>query len=106
MRLGYNKYRNKPCVIDGHRFPSIREGRRYQELRILEKAGEITDLKLQIKFPLWVNGDLVCTYIADFIYKTKSGKDVTEDSKGVLTPVYRIKKNLMWAINRIQVRET
>lgn len=92
-------------VIDGLRFASQREGRRYQELCLLQKAGEITNLQCQVRFPLPVNGDLVCTYVADFTYRTKEGIDVVTDAKGVMTDVYKIKKKLMWSIYRIIIEE-
>ena len=100
-----SKYRAKPCVIDGLRFASQKEGRRYQELKLLAKAGQISDLECQVKFPLEVNGIKVCTYIADFIYRTKDRRVITEDVKGVLTPVYRLKKKLMLAIKGITISE-
>src|SRR6185369_7689355 len=79
------KYRNVPSVIDGIRFASKREAHRYCELKMLEKAGEISALRLQPRYPLTVNGLHVCTYVGDFQYTTSEGRIVTEDSKGVRT---------------------
>jgi hypothetical protein len=101
----YNKDRNKPTFVDGKRFASKKEAQRYSDLRLLEIAGEISKLKCQVKFPLWVEGELVCTYIADFSY-LENGVYKVEDVKGVKTPAYKIKKNLMWALNHIAIRET
>jgi hypothetical protein len=101
-----NKYRNKPTYVDRIRFDSKKEARRWQDLCLLQQAGEITGLVRQIRFPLCVNGVRVCTYVADFTYREKDGRDIVEDTKGVKTPVYRIKANLMWAIHRIEIRET
>jgi len=68
-------------------------------LRLLERAGEISNLELQPKFPITVNGTKVCTYIADFAYFTPKEK-IVEDVKGVLTPMYRLKKKLTEAVYR------
>lgn len=92
-----HKYRAKPVTIDGIRFASQAEGKRYQELKVLESAGDITHLELQPKYTIVINGVKVCTYIADFRYRTKTGA-VTEDVKGMLTPVYRLKKKIVEAM--------
>jgi hypothetical protein len=87
-------------------FASKREYARYQDLKLMEKAGEITELACQPGFRLEVNGDLICTYKADFSYRDKQGMPVTEDVKGVRTPVYRIKAKLMRALYGITILET
>lgn len=51
VRLKTHKYSAKSMEVDGHKFPSKREARRYQELVLLAKAGEIDDLELQPRFP-------------------------------------------------------
>lgn len=93
----WNKFRAKRCEHDGIKFASMAEGRRYLELRMEEAAGLISDLKLQVKFPLEVCGIKVCTYIADFVYY-RDGKEVVEDKKGMRTPVFNLKKKLFEAI--------
>ena len=93
-----NKYRNKPVKIDGIRFASIAEGRRYSELKLLERAKEIRALELQPSYPLSVNGHHICTYIADFRYFER-GRTVVEDVKGFKTPEYEIKSKLFMALN-------
>lgn len=100
------KYRNKIVEVDGHRFDSIAEARRYGELMFLASAGEITELQLQPKFPLVVNGELVCTYVADFSYVTR-GYIVVEDVKSgpTRTRAYRIKVKLLKALMGITVTE-
>lgn len=101
-----SKYRAIPTVIDGIRFASKKEARRYEELKLLKRAGAIDMVGMQPKFPLEVNGQLICTYIADFQYlDVKSQKVVTEDCKGMKTPVYRLKKKLMKAIHGIEIKE-
>lgn len=100
-----SKYHNKKDQIDGHTFDSRAEARRYEALRMLTKAGVITDLMLQVKFPLVVNGIKIANYIADFVY-LENGRKVVEDSKGVKTSVYKLKKRLMKAIYNIDILET
>lgn len=100
-----NKYGAKKTTIDGHKFDSLAEGRRYNVLKILEKAGEITDLELQPRHDLVVNGKKCGFYKADFRY-TENGKVVVEDVKGMKTPVYNLKKKLVKAIYDIDIYET
>lgn len=101
-----NKYRNQPIVVDGIRFASKREAKRYGELKLLEKIGEIEDLELQPKFSLDVNGIHICFYVGDFSYFDKSSEqEVVEDAKGVKTPEYKLKKKLMWAVWEIEIKE-
>jgi hypothetical protein len=102
-----NKYGNRKVEFDGHLFDSLKELRRYKELRLLEKAKRISQLELQPKFALEVNGVSVCTYVADFHYwDHDTSRWVVEDSKGVRTPVYRLKKKLMKACLGIDILET
>ena len=96
-----SKYHAEPCVIDGIRFASKLEGRRYQQLKLMERAGEIFDLTRQNKYSLHApNGTVVGYYVADFVYmrgKDMRGKVVIEDAKGVLTPLCRWKLKHMAA---------
>lgn len=94
--MSYSKYRAQPTVIDGIRFASKAEGRRYGELRLLEKAGRISELKLQPRYPLnGEDGTKVATYVADFEYVDAfDGRVATEDVKGVVTPTFRLKQKL------------
>lgn len=91
------KYHSKKTFVDGIRFDSKREAARYTELKLLEKAGELKELKLQVPFCLFVNNFKICTYKADFVYEA-DGKKVVEDVKGFKTPVYRLKKKLFEAL--------
>lgn len=75
------KYLNKPQRVDGEYFASKKELARWQDLKLLEKAGKITDLKRQVTFPLIVNGYLVGKYRADAVY-VENGKKIIEDVKG------------------------
>ena len=99
-----SKWRNVRTTVDGIRFASQREARRYAELKIELRTGEITDLKLQKRFALRVNGVHVCAYVADFVYRRK-GSRVVEDAKGKATDVYKIKRALMRAIYGIEIVE-
>ena len=63
-----NKYGAISTEVDGIKFHSKKESVRYNELRLLEKAGEIKELKLQVKFELVKNGHLIESYYADFTY--------------------------------------
>ena len=100
-----NKFRNKPTEVDGIRFASKREANRYSELKLLERAKVIKDLQLQVRFPLKINDQLICTYVADFQY-LENGKQVVEDTKGVKTREYILKKKLMLALYQISILET
>ena len=97
----YNKYKNIRTKYDGINFASKKEKIRYQELKLLEKAGKIKDLELQPEFILQSgftdrdeNKYRRITYRADFAYKEK-GKEIIEDCKGVKTEVYKIKKKML-----------
>lgn len=101
----HRKYRNQPTEVDGIRFDSGKEARRWSELKLLERAGRISNLTRQVKFSLDVNGIHICNYFADFCYD-ENGDVITEDCKGVRTKDYRLKAKLMLAIYRIKIRET
>jgi hypothetical protein len=100
-----HKYGARKTVVDGITFDSAREAKRYGELKLLERAGQITHLELQPKFPLIVNGRKVAEYRADFSYLEIGGASVVEDVKGVRTPVYVLKAKLVEALYGFQVRE-
>lgn len=94
-----SKYHAKPVTIDGIRFASTLEGRRYQDLKLMERGGLITHLDCQVKYPLKVGkfGAVVGYYIADFVYRDLGGSEIIEDAKGVLTPLCRWKLKHMEA---------
>lgn len=108
------KYRNRKVTVDGIMFDSVREARRYGELKLLEKGGYISNLRLQVPFELLPNqkdidGNVIerkVRYIADFVYfDRQKGQEVVEDAKGVRTDVYRLKKKLMLDKYGIQIKE-
>ena len=90
------KYRNKPVMIDGIRFDSQAEGKRWHQLLMLEKAGVIYNLRRQVWHELKAaNGAIACRYRADFDYHdTSTGEPVTEDVKGVETRDFKLKAKL------------
>lgn len=104
-----NKYRAQPTIVDGIRFASKREARRYADLKLLERAGEISHLELQPAFKLAIDGRPVlirsegypngrqAKYVADFAY-WDGEKRVVEDSKGVRTPEFKLKKAIVEAM--------
>ena len=100
------KYRNVRTVVDGIEFDSKKEAKRYQELKLLEKAKQIFTLATQPRYSLTVNNQLICTYVADFEYSNLLGDVTVEDVKGVRTEAYRIKRKLMKAIYGIDILET
>lgn len=94
-----SKYRNRKTIIDGITFDSKGEANRYCELKLLERAGEISDLTLQPKYMLQESfkkgkkTHRAITYVADFQYQ-ENGKTIIEDYKGMETEVFRIKRKL------------
>lgn len=111
-----NKYNAKRITIDGKTFDSKKEANRYSELKLLEKAGAISDLETQVTFDLIPkqvddSGKVVeraCTYKADFVY-TENGKRVVEDVKGYkynnAYQLFVIKRKLMLLCYGIRIRE-
>ena len=105
------KYKAQKKTIDGITFASAKEANRYEELKLLQKAGKIQGLQMQVKFELIpaqrINGKLVeraCTYKADFVY-IEDGKKVVEDTKGFRTKDYIIKRKLMLYVHGIRIKE-
>jgi len=99
------KYHAKKTTLDGITFDSLMEARRYGELKLLLRNGEIDQLEVHPVYPLVVNDKRIGKYIADFKYM-ENGREVVEDVKGVLTAVYRLKKKLMQAIYGTNILET
>lgn len=107
------KYRNKRVIIDGITFDSKKEAARWQSLKLLERAGEITELQRQVVFVLERAAVLdgrtkpAIKFIADFVYR-KNGKLIVEDAKSPITrkcPAYRIKRHLMVTRHGLDVCE-
>lgn len=96
--MSYRKYNARKTVVDGITFDSKKEARRYSELKLMEKAGDIYNLELQPRFLLQdkfrYKGEPFrkVEYIADFRYTDKTGATVVEDVKGYKTETYNLKK--------------
>lgn len=122
-----SKYGARKVMLDGILFDSRKEARRYRELKLLERAGQISNLELQKVFELipaqyapsnevYQRGEKkgqpkrgeciekAVTYIADFCY-TENGKSIVEDTKGVRTKDYIIKRKLMLYVHGIRIVE-
>lgn len=102
-----NKFNAQKTEVDGITFHSLKEARRYGELKLLERAGKVSELALQVKMPIEINGKHICNYFADFVYTDIATNKVTiEDTKGVRTPLYKLKKKLVEAQYRVTILET
>ena len=98
----YNKYHNKKIDTPDGKFDSKFEYEEWCRLKLLEKAGEIKDLRRQVSITLTpkhkLNGSLIreSSYIADFYY-IENDNEILVDTKGFETPEYKIKKKfLLW----------
>lgn len=98
------KYGNVKVELDGHKFDSKREARRYQDLKLMEKVHQISNLVVHPRWRIFIKGQEICDYIGDFEYEI-DGCIVVEDTKGFRTAVYRIKKKLMKAAYGIEIVE-
>lgn len=125
--MTYRKYKNRKIIVDGIKFDSKKEATRYKELKTLERAGIIHDLQRQVKYVLipaqyeesdeiYVKGknkrehkkkliERECSYYADFVYE-RCGEIVVEDTKGMRTAEYIIKRKLMLYVHNIKIKET
>lgn len=110
-----SKYNAKKVTIDGITFDSKKEAARYQELKLMERAGLIKDLELQPEYELIAayrrqDGKHIqaIRYRADFRYlDLRTSKRIVEDVKGMKTQVYLIKKKLLlWRYPEINFIET
>ena len=118
-----NKYHARRYMIVDQMFDSKKEAGRWQELKLLERAGEISHLQRQVKYVLIpaqyeVSGytksgkekknllERECAYVADFVYhELASNEVVVEDVKGFKTKDYIIKRKLMLYVHGIRIRE-
>lgn len=96
---GYAKYRNRKTIVDGIKFDSKKESARFQELKLLERSGQISDLRMQVKFsicPKSGGNRRERFYIADFVY-CEGGKKIIEDVKSKATAFDKV-FSLKWAL--------
>lgn len=107
------KYKNIKVTVDGIKFDSRKEARRYTELKMMERCGLIQNLELQKPFELQPTfkkrGKTYRSikYIADFVYYDKQREQiVVEDTKGFRTEVYKIKKKMFeYKYEDLELRE-
>lgn len=120
-----SKYHSRKVIKDGETFDSLKEYRHWCGLKLMERAGAITDLRRQVKFVLIpaqreedttgprggvIKGRLLereCSYVADFVYE-QDGNTIVEDVKSpaTKTPEYKIKRKLMLWVHGIRIKET
>ena len=107
-----SKYGANKTIYDGIKFDSQREANRYAELKLLEKAGRIENLQLQVIYELQPafeflgNKIRAINYVADFVYFDKrTNETVVEDVKGMKTPVYKLKKKLFEYRYKMEIKE-
>lgn len=101
------KFKNVRTVVDGRTFASKKEARRYGELVLLQRAGRITGLLTQVRYTFEFRGVKLCDYYSDFDYH-EDGVHVVEDVKSPFTrknPVYRLKRKMMLAFYKVDIRE-
>ena len=96
-----HKYFARPTIVDGIKFASAKEARRYGELKLLEKAGKISALELQPRYKLVIEE----TYVGDFRY-LENGETIIEDVKGYLTAAYKRKRKAMKIQHGVTILET
>lgn len=123
-----SKYYNiKTRASDGTVLDSVKEARRYEQLLILQRAGKITELQRQVRYELipaqyetyeryaesgkrLKDGHRLVErkveYVADFVYtNVETGENIVEDTKGMKTKDYIIKRKLMYAVHGIRIKE-
>lgn len=125
-----SKYFSRKVTVNGVEFSSQKEANRYCELRLLERAGKIKNLKIQVPFiiiPTQYENyirytpkrktpkkakrvvEKMAKYIADFTYDTDDGEYVVEDAKGykdsVAYELFVLKRKLMYLVHGIRVKE-
>ena len=99
-----HKYGAVATVVDNIRFDSKAEAKRYFDLKLMEKAGIIRNLQRQTRWPLMVKNVVVCHYVSDFDYDAH-GTPVVEDTKGMITPLYKLKAKMFEAQYGFAIRE-
>jgi hypothetical protein len=98
---------NKFRAIKTNGYDSKREAKRAEELKLMQRAGVISDLQEQVRYELVPkqSGERAVHYVADFVYRDKAGTIVVEDVKGMKTDAYVIKRKLMLHVHGIRISE-
>lgn len=107
-----SKFGNKYVVVDNIKFQSLKEAKRYGELKLLQAAGEIRDLQCQVAFELSYRSVAICVYKADFVYRKPVARrwfrvveDVKGYKRGLAYRLFKIKQALMKSLHGIDVIE-
>lgn len=101
MAVIRHKFRAKPQELDGIKFASKKEAKRYQELKILQSSGEVLFFLRQTPFHL--TGGV--KYLSDFLVFWNNGTVTIEDVKGLKTPMYNTKRKQVEATYPITITE-
>ena len=102
-RTGKHKFHARPVVVDGTRFASKREAKRYGELKLLQQGKAISGLRMQVRYKIVIE----TVYVADFVYFDEGKQcEIVEDVKGYRTREYKRKKRLMAKQHGIEILET
>lgn len=98
-----SKYRN----VKVGQYASKREAKRALELQLMERAGQITALREQVRYEIIpkCGKERAAHYVADFVYLDGDGNLHAEDAKGVRTPTYVLKRKLMLHVHGIEIEE-
>lgn len=96
-----HKFHASPITVDGIKFPSKREARRYAELVLAQRAGEVVFFLRQPRFDLPGS----TKYYADFLVFWKDGSVTIEDTKGHKTSEYKLKKRQVEELYPIKIIE-
>jgi hypothetical protein len=105
-----SKMGNTPTTTsDNYRHASKRQASRWDDLRVMQRAGSIRNLRREVPFDPNVKGVHVCNYIADHVYEERTREGlwlpIVEDVKGARTRLYLVKRALMLACYGVKIRE-
>ncbi len=100
----YSKYKARRESIDGYLFDSQAEAARYRELKLLERAGQIRQLRVHPRYEIVVNGQKICVVEADFeFYDQLEERMRVIDVKGLDLPISRLKRKLVKVVFAIEI---
>lgn len=108
MQARRSKFGNIKTSVDGLVFDSKREATFYSNLKLLERARLVRNIRRQVVYALIVNEVHICNYRADFVGEEADGgvwEPAVWDVKGYRTREYLLKKKLMKAVYGIDIRE-
>ena len=97
-----NKYNAKRTSVDGYMFDSMREAHHYGDLKLMERAGELSGIEVHPVYPIEINGMRICAVEADFRF-VQRGTIRVQDVKGMDTALSKIKRKLVKAIHGVEI---